>query len=377
MSGRHPLQRHGWLWVLLAFLGHKLLLFAGFPELGQNYLNPDLWVRWDSGHYFAIAQQGYEAFPCWTKFPTYAPNSPALCGNCGWMPGFPLLILLFQGLGMSAAVAAQWIVNGTFLLFLSFLWKHVFRPAGTQGILMLFLTACWPGAVYYQAAFPIALFVLMVGMCLTYLQQGRWKYAAVCAAGASLAYSTGFLLGAVVVPYIVYRYKRSLNELLRFAWIPVASLLSFALVLGFQWWQTGVFGAFFKTQSKYGHGLNSPLKILGFIGNRALEHPNTAVRFTDWLTLCITAGLLLFLFWYFLKTEKTELKLLLAAYVLCFWFLPLSMSQHLAFYRQAAALAPLILFMQPLPRQTNGGVLIACMAINPVLARFFLQDLLP
>jgi hypothetical protein len=53
------------------------------------------------------------------------------------------------------------------------------------------------------------------------------------------------------------------------------------------------------------------------------------------------------------------------------------MSQHLAFYRQAAALAPLILFMQALPRQTIAVVLIACMAINPILARFFLQDLLP
>lgn len=377
MSSRHPLQHYGWLWVLLAFLSQKLLLFAGFPELGRNHFNPDLWVRWDSGHYIAIAQHGYEAFPCWTKFRAYGLNSEALCGNCGWMPGFPMLIRLFQGLGMDAAIAAQWIVNGTFLLFLSFLWKHVFRPAGTQGVLMLFLTACWPGAVYYQAAFPIALFVLMVGMCLTYLQQGRWKYAALCAAGASLAYSTGFLLGAVMVPYIAYRYRHSMRDVLRFMLIPAASMFSFVLVLCYQWWQTGVFGAFFKTQSKYGHGLNSPLKILGFIWKRALEHPEPEVRFTDWLTLCITAGLLLFLIWYFLKTENTELKLLMGAYVLGFWFLPLSMSQHLAFYRQAAALAPLILFMQALPRQTIAVVLIACMAINPILARFFLQDLLP
>ena len=367
----------GWHWVLLAFLSHKLLLLAGYPELGWNHFNPELWVCWDSGHYFAIAQHGYEAFPCWTKFAAYAPNSEALCGNCGWMPGFPMLIRLFQGLGMSAAIAAQWIVNGTFLLFLAFLWKHVCKTAGTQGILLLFLTACWPGSVYYQAAFPIALFVLMVGMCLTYLQQARWKPAALCAAGASLAYSTGFLLGAVMVPYIVYRYRHSIREVFRFMLIPAASLLSFGLVLCYQWWQTGVFGAFFQTQSKYGHGLNSPLKILGLIWNRALEHPNVEVRFTDWLTLCITAGLLVLLVWYFLGSAKPELKLLLASYVLCFWFLPLSMSPHLAFYRQAAALAPLVLFMGSLQLKILSALLLAGMAINPVLARFFLQDLLP
>ncbi|MBU6325017.1 MAG: hypothetical protein KJS92_05965, partial [Bacteroidetes bacterium] len=224
----------GVLWVIAAFLSGKLLLFFGYPELGWQFLKPELWVRWDSGHYLAIAQHGYEAFPCWTRFPDYAANHTALCGNCGWMPGFPALIRLLQEMGLSAAAAAQVIVQSAFLLFLSFLWNKVFRSLGNNGKLLLFLTASWPGAVYFQAAFPIALFALVVVMCLYYLKEEQWLQGMLCAAGASLVYSTGFLLGAAIIPYIVFRYRADVQKMLRFLLLPISSFACFGLVLGIQ-----------------------------------------------------------------------------------------------------------------------------------------------
>ncbi len=373
----HMAANSGWKWIGAAFLCSKLLLLLGYPQLGWNLLSPDLWVRWDSGHYIAIAGHGYEAFPCWTRFPDYAPGSTPLCGNCGWMPGFPLLIWFLKQLGLGAPTAAQLVVNSAILLFLSFLWTKVLRQAGTKGKLLLFLAACWPGAVYFQAAFPIALFVLMVGMCLYYLQKEALVPAMLTAAGASLAYSTGFLLGAAVVPYILFRYRKNFRELIQYLLIPFCSLLSFALVLGVQWMQTGVFGAFFQTQSKYGHGLNSPLKILGLIAKRAYSTSQFEVQFTDGLTLVLSAGCLLLILWFITVTRDHSRKMLLIGYLICFWFIPLSMSPHLAFYRQAAALAPLVLFLEALPRRGVIAFLIFSIGINPILARLFLMDLLP
>lgn len=367
----------GMLWVIAAFLSGKLLLFIGYPELGWQFLTPELWVRWDSGHYFAIAQHGYEAFPCWTRFPEYAANHNALCGNCGWMPGFPALIWLLQQTGLSAAAAAQVIVQAAFLLFLSFLWNKVFRGLGLNGTLLLFLSACWPGAVYFQAAFPIALFALVMVMCLYYLKEEQWPQAMLCAAGASMVYSTGFLLGVSIIPYIVFRYRADVQKMLRSLLVPISSFAGFSLVLGIQWMQTGIIGAFFQTQSKYGHGMNSPLKMLGLIIQRAINAPQFEVRFSDWVTLLLTAGLLILLLWYFLRGRDFALKLLLLGYVGCFWFVPLSMSPHLAFYRQAAALAPLALFLTALPRKALFSLLICALIINPVFARLFLLDLLP
>lgn len=367
----------GWLWVMAAFLSGKLLLFVGYPELGWQYLNPELWVRWDSGHYFAIAEHGYEAFPCFRRFPEYASNQAALCGNCGWMPGFPALIWLLQQLGFSAATSAQFIVQTAFLLFLNFLWHHVFSHSGTKGKLLLFLTACWPGTVYYQAAFPIALFVLVVVMCLYYLKEEQLLRAMLCAAGASLVYSTGFLLGAAIVPYILFRYRDNVKQMLPFLLVPLSSFASFGLVIGIQWMQTGVFAAFFQTQTKYGHGMNSPIKMLGLIVQRAISAPQPDVRFSDWVTLLITAGLLALIIWYLIRGRDTAIKLLLLGYVGCFWLVPLSMSPHLAFYRQAAALAPLVLFLTELPRKAIFSLLICALIINPVFARLFLLDLLP
>jgi hypothetical protein len=365
------------LWIGSAFLFGKLLLFLGYPSLGIHLLNPELWVRWDSAHYFSIAEKGYETFPCWTRFHAYPPGSDALCGNCGWMPGFPLLIALFSGIGLSAATGAQVIVNMCFLAFLSFLRFRVLKHEGSKDILLLFAAASWPGAVYFQAAFPIALFVLCVGLCIHFLRKEKLLPAMLGAAGASLAYSTGFLLAAAVFPYIVFRYRNDVAKLIRYMLVPLASLLSFGAVLWFQWKQTGVAFAFFLTQTKYGHGVNSPLKILGLIARRALSAQEFHVQVSDILTLTLTAGFILLLIWYWMNTTDVAVKCLLTGYLLCFWFLPLSMSPHLAFYRQVAALVPLVLFLEAVPRRALIFLVGFSICINPVLTRFFLLDLLP
>jgi hypothetical protein len=79
----------------IAFLIPQLMLLFVLHILDLSYFEAEVWLRWDSAHYLAIAKDGYELFPCAGKF-GYPINATEMCGNAGWFPGYPFLIKLFS-----------------------------------------------------------------------------------------------------------------------------------------------------------------------------------------------------------------------------------------------------------------------------------------
>jgi hypothetical protein len=375
---RIPNSLTPWLLTAFALVFSKCIVLLSFPEHGPIIMLPGFWVRWDSALYFSIAEKGYEAFPCWMRFTDYPPGSSDLCGNCGWLPGFPLLLSALMRLGIEPAWGAQ-IINHAFLLvFFRMLYQWLLKGLSLKRQLpVLGIAACWPGSVYFHAAFPIAMYALMACGFLYYLTEGKIVPASLFGMAAAITYSTGFFLALAAIPYIVFKYRDSWKNMLKHSIPSLGILLAFGSFLLVQWQLTGVPFAFFKTQSKYGHGFNSPLKIMGMLRDRALAAGDFNHAFPDWFALGMSVLMFIWLAYviYTFRRNKEE-NLLHGTLIILYWFVPMSMSPYLAFHRQAAATIPLIRYIRDAPGSILCVALIVCIAVAILLNRLFMQDIL-
>jgi hypothetical protein len=372
----------GWeapAFVLFAFAFSKALVLVSFPEYGWDVFQPVFWARWDSGLYFSIAEKGYEAFPCWTQFKDYPPGSPDLCGNCGWMPGFPLLLRGLMSLGIPPPEGAMWIVN--LLLPLWFARVYGWISPGNSPLrkfLLMALAAAWPGSVYLHAAFPIVLYLVLSACYLDNLLRGRYARAAAWGCLAAIAYSTGFFLALLAGPLLLFRHWGKWKEFLKSLIAPVSVLSSFGIFLLVQWKMTGIPFAFFVTQSKYGHGINSPLKMLGILWERAQKAMDFDHAFPDYFAIGMTILVLAALAYsvHMWKIQRKEEAIFSASFLLLFWLVPMSMSPYLAFHRQAIAAANWIRLAPRIHTWVLIGLLLLSIATAVYLNRLFMLNLL-
>lgn len=364
--------------VLFAFVLSKIVVLFSFPEYGMDVFQPVFWARWDSGLYFSIAEKGYEAFPCWTQFTAYPPGSPDLCGNCGWMPGFPILLRMLMWFGIPPVAGAQWIVNLLLPAWFAFIYRWV-APGNAlpRKLLLMALAACWPGSVYLHAAFPIVLYLLLSAGFLDNLMRGRYGMAAIWGALAAIAYSTGFFLALLAGPLLLIRHWGKWKALLRSLIAPLSVLASFGIFLLVQWKMTGIPFAFFVTQSKYGHGINSPLKMLGILWDRARQAATFDHAFADYFAVGMTLLVLAALVYSVrLLRKQREEAVLSASFLLLFWLVPMSMSPYLAFHRQAIAGANWMRFTRTIKTWMLLILLGIFLATAVYLNRLFMMNLL-
>jgi hypothetical protein len=382
MKERLSWLKSGWeapAYALFAFLLSKAVILLSFPEHGWEIFQPVFWARWDSGLYFSIAEKGYEAFPCWTQFKEYPPGSPDLCGNCGWMPGFPMLLRALMYFGIPPLEGAMWIVNLLLPLWFGrvYSWIAPGNSAIRRGLFMA-LAACWPGSVYLHAAFPIVLYLVLSAGYIDNLLRGRYGRAAVWGCFAAIAYSTGFFLALLAGPLLLFRHWGQWKALFQSLIAPFAVLASFGIFLLVQWKMSGIPFAFFVTQSKYGHGINSPLKMLGILWERAQKAVSFDHAFPDYfavgMTLLVLAALVYsVLMW---RHQRKEEAIFSVSFLLLFWLVPMSMSPYLAFHRQSIAGANWMRMGSGLKTWALVALLCLSLAVAVYLNRLFMMNLL-
>ena len=146
------------------------------------------WFRWDSGHYTAIATNGYDA--AW---------------HTAFFPSFPLLEHLLSFVTHDPFVAGLIISNVAGLFMLAVLYRLVLEDFDrtTAWNTVLYLSV-FPTAFFFAAAYTESLFLLCALLSFYYMRRGSWWLAGISGLLASLTRSVGICL---LLPFC-YEYLR-------------------------------------------------------------------------------------------------------------------------------------------------------------------------
>jgi len=319
------------------------------------------WVRWDSGLYIGIAERGYFIEHCRPE--SHYPAT-AWCGYTGWFPGFSWAMAVLSRLGPSTAAAGAAIAGACHFATLWMVWNWLLRGRPSRrNLAALALSAVFPGGIYYQAVFPVSLFLLCaVGFLRASLRQ-RWGVAFACAAGAALVYGTGVLLAAVGAFWWATQKgaARRPQALLASA----GALLGFAVVLAVQYAQTGIWNGYFLVQSHYGYSLTDPLDTLfSRIKPLVNAHYRTAVSAVTAAQTVLVTVLISCATAQALRSWRSSAARLVFACTAVYWLLPLIVGGNVSLHRAESLLLPAIYLV----RRSRVGVLLAFTAVAALLS---------
>jgi hypothetical protein len=250
---------------LIAFFIHRGIAVAAAYSQGLDPWAAATWARWDSDHYMDIADRGYELISCAEA--GYPAARGSWCGNTGWFPGYPALILLAYHAGgwvigtpLDIAVALSAVC---FLALLTLIWSEILKQKiDLRSLLLLGIAAVFPGSIYFAAVFPISLVAFFLLWQMHLARSDRMTMAALAGLAAGFCYPTGFV---AVVGYELESLRLWINgdrlRALRLAFVGISGCVGFGFALLVQWAQTGAWDAFFKVQAKYGY-LQAPFYSL-------------------------------------------------------------------------------------------------------------------
>lgn len=267
-----PIPANGWpltVWSrygppVLAYLAGQLLFAVAAHRYGFDWLDPDSRIRWDGGIYLDIARTGYYADSC-AKINPEITGPGAICGNAGWFPLFPYLVLgLTKVTGLGLETAGVLVTEICILGVLIMVWQLLGATSMPRRIACLAVAATLPAGVYFHATFPMSLTVLLTLLTFSLLMHGRWLPAGLTGAAAAMSYPLGVLLAPAAVVLLLVRPGRwSWRKLGRAAYVgglTGAGLLAFFVLLQLT---TGRFDAYLSIQRNYtSDRLNNPVVTL-------------------------------------------------------------------------------------------------------------------
>jgi hypothetical protein len=210
-----------------------------FPE---NLLL-DGWFRWDAGHYFAIAQDGYQPIP------------DSVQQRTNFWPFYPLLVRVADW-GVGNTFIAGLLVSNLALLcscIMLYRWTHrrFGQDVATRTITLLL---CFPFSFFMSAMYTESVFLCAVVGAFYFSQGQRWLLASLCAAMAGATRLVGVLVLLPVALSYAEHYRWKLSAFRRdVLWLPVglAGTLGYMLFLHLRF---GEGLAFLRTQWVPGWG---------------------------------------------------------------------------------------------------------------------------
>jgi hypothetical protein len=317
-------------WLFAQFMGWIAGVYAG---CGGGWTEV-CWSRWDSALYLEIARQGHTLFPC----PDWPGN---WCGNAGWAPLYPLLMFVFGKVGISHAVAGIIISQFFYLALLVLSAKMAgIRDYGASGILAVGMAAFAPGSIYFQAIFPSSMAVFFMSLTVYCALKEQNYLAGIAAFFAVLSYSIGFLLIGALGLWLLFEWKYSKQFKFKSALsILLPGITGLGLWFLYDHLSTGHWNALFMVQSKYGHGLNSPLKMLGLHWDKMINSGLTLEVWVEIQTLLVTSLLVLTILFAW-KNRQNSASRLQAIWICVFWLFPFSASMHVSLHRSCSNLLP-------------------------------------
>lgn len=376
--------------TLVRALGPPLLVFAALRVVfalatgtGLVDLTPETWARYDSGHYRSIAAEGYFVEPCAARGEV---DVTPTCSNAAWYPGYPIVAKVVSGVGMTwdtaAIVVAQLATFGVLL----FLWNGFLHARATpRNVALLVLAAFFPGTVYFLAAFPLSLLVLLLLWQIHLFRQHRWYAGAVVGMLASLVYPMALVLGPAAALWVFVadqspiRRQRAVRAAAVGAIVTVGTLVVFVahqIVLG-RW------DASIEQQRWFGAALHNPVLQLWdvlverdtYMQYMGVEHGLTKI-------LAAQTGLVLLMVVTVValavgkRAGRTVDDLGLTILVVALWLLPLMNTIDTGLYRREAALVPLVILLVRAPTWLVTSFAVAAIPIWALMADRFYQYVL-
>jgi hypothetical protein len=238
--------------ILLASVGWGQLpiVTAWPPEIDVMWLFRYS-VRWDSGWYMTIAQDGY----------SYDPAYPS---SVAFFPLFPLLIRLSNAvLPGSDVLAALVVVHLALAGAIFYIYRLLAAEYGRRiAWRTIFFLLIFPGAFFYSAVYNEALFLFAAAGALYHARRGQWAWAALFAIAGSATKLVGVLLIIPLAIELLAQRGRTLRDLIPGAWIlaaPMGALSYFAYLQS----EFGNFRVFFDTESHWHREPFSAVMLMG------------------------------------------------------------------------------------------------------------------
>jgi hypothetical protein len=215
-----------WMWGVRQIYAHPtppdpdLRPYVGVAVEPNPWL--EVWQRWDTTHYQAIAERGYTSF-----------------GLALFVP--PLYPLLMRGVGGvtggDTLLAGILVSNVFYLLGLVAFYRLVFRegqnrPAAQRAVIYL---ASFPTAFFFLAAYTEALYLFAVVLMFEALRAERWGWAGIGGGLASLSRLPGVLAVAPLV-YVAWTDWRTGRKVRPGVWGAISLTLLGAAIFPLYVW---------------------------------------------------------------------------------------------------------------------------------------------
>jgi len=343
-----------------------LVLFAGFYVTITLVAGSDFLFRpvWDIDHYRAIAQRGYEIYPC-----DPAVHYPAgdICGNVGWFPAWPLAvkILSLGQVDIGIRILPYLFALAGFILLYRVLLEMADRRAALIGVIAL---AATPSAFYFLTGFPYAFLLFLFSLYLFYFYhpeaRGRRYILPATALVFSLSYPSAFLAAIIPVIHVGGRLWRdgATRRIGALAVELVYHVLPFVLgpllLSVYFYFRFDDFLLIVHFQEKYHRSWGFPPTVLW---NSFLQFP----------VLYVENASVLFYGMVFLIFAPYRLKPELVAYLLLFYFFSPATGSVISVYRHYLLLFPAAMAIGMSSRPTWVKITYVLLGLAMALWRFF------
>ena len=200
---------------LLAYLSLVLIPIKTGLGLWRNYpqnLFLDGWVRWDSGWFSAIIQNGY------TNIATLGQQR-----DTAFFPLYPLLVRVMSAFPQNISLSGLLISNISFLIAVLLLYQivhdHYGKETAERSVALL---AFNPFSLFFSAMYSESLFLMTVMAAFYFAERKRWVWAGLSAAAAGATRVVGIV--AVIGLLLVYM------EQIAFDWRKIRANILWMLV---------------------------------------------------------------------------------------------------------------------------------------------------
>lgn len=236
------------------------------------------------------------------------------------------------------------------LLFVSVWALLLGRRTDDTSIWACLLLGVFPGAIYFDAVFPMSLAALLTVFLIYSAANTRKPAAAVCAFLLPMAYSTGWLVVAGVWAGLLiaqWRFEKGRRQLGK-SWIhilPVLGVAGIVCTFFMMWKDTGLWNLFFRTQASFQRNAPPPFSGILYTWWRGLQVWEWDLHRADEILVLLTC-LMMFLILRDCWQRRTVLRtidIVVLAVTFGIWILPMTMGNYPSYYRAYTLLLPIAL----------------------------------
>jgi Gpi18-like mannosyltransferase len=230
--------------LLIGWLSSLVILKSVYYGTPQSIV--DLFVRWDSGWYLSIIQNGY----------SYVPGKPS---NVAFFPLYPLLVKIFSFGFADVTITGIVLSNVALLLAMIYLFRLVQLDYQNTKIPLnsVIFALIFPASFFFSIFYAEGLFLFLTIACFYYARKNRWLLSSLFGFLAALTRALGvFIFIPILIEYLAptsikdFKFSKIKKDILWLLLIP-AGLLTYMTYLYIRFSEPL---AFLKTETAWSRG---------------------------------------------------------------------------------------------------------------------------